>query len=422
MTQRRSITYDPLDHQEKFHESRKPMVYLSTGYGGGKSYSLVMKAFQLMDINFGMPGGLLCPSLKMFKRDVLPLFREICSENGVPFKFNKQDFYFQFPDTKSIIYVFHDEDKGASIRGPNLAFMLINEVTLVSKEGFDAALGRVRIKKAPFRQTAMSGTPEGFNWCYDYFVKTPRKDTDLIFGDMRLNVHVAEDYAARLMETYDDLLVQQYVEGQFVNLAGSRACYAFNRFNHTSAGVKYDELRPIWVSMDFNVNPMSATLWQPLPRTGQVWLQAYDEICINASDTYEFSRELKQKVGVDIEDVTIYPDPMGKSRSTNSLRSDFDILKQHGFSEIKAKTRTVSVRSGLNALNNLFAKGRIMINSDKCGNLITDLEQCILKQGTHEIDKKDPNRSHWLDGAKYLADYEFPVKKPVRGIRTEQIR
>ena len=28
----------------------------------------------------------------------------------------------------------------------------------------------------------MSGTPEGFNWSYDYFVEDPRQDTDLIFG------------------------------------------------------------------------------------------------------------------------------------------------------------------------------------------------------------------------------------------------
>jgi hypothetical protein len=124
-----SIIYKPLPAQRLFHFSQKPKVYLSAGYGAGKSFSLVMKMFALMNVNQNMSGGLLCPNIKMFKKDVLPTIREICENNNIEYEFNKSDSVFYFPQTRSTIYVFHAEDDGLSIRGPNFAFGLIHEVT-----------------------------------------------------------------------------------------------------------------------------------------------------------------------------------------------------------------------------------------------------------------------------------------------------
>ncbi|MEK6706396.1 MAG: hypothetical protein AABZ06_11475 [Bdellovibrionota bacterium] len=130
--------------------------------------------------------------------------------------------------------------------------MVINEVTLISKAAFDAALARVRLKSAALRQIAMSGTPESFNWVYEYFVENPRDDTDLFFGDVRKNTHVAADYVPNLMASYDSVMVEQYVEGKFVNLTGKRAAYAFSRQIHTAPDVERIEHAPILVSLDFS--------------------------------------------------------------------------------------------------------------------------------------------------------------------------
>lgn len=418
----REIFYNPLAYQDQFHESRKPKVYLSAGYGAGKTYSLCMKMFYLMALNRGLAGGLLAPTLKMFKRDVLPTIREICEDNGIPYKYHKTDSYFYFPDTKSTVYVFHGEDDGQSIRGPNLAFMLINEVTLISKATFDAAIARVRVKTAGLLQVAMSGTPEGFNWAYDYFVEAQRNDTDLIFGDMRLNTHINDAYAQTLIDSYDKLLAEQYVQGKFVNLVGNRAVYSFDRHRHTAADIEKIPYAPVWVSMDFNVNPMSGVLWNRMPLGSGVLLRAFDEISIDGSNTDEFCEVLKTKISPD-DDVTIYPDPAGQAGSTKSKgKSDIDILKQHGFTDIKMKSRIISVRDCLNSLNRLFDRNHIVVNTKKCKSFISDLEQCIIKPGSHEIDKRDPRRSHWLDGAKNMADYEFPVRKPSTGLREQRIR
>jgi hypothetical protein len=373
-----------------------------------------------MDANYGLPGGLLCPTIKMFKRDILPLVQDICLDNDIQFKFHREQASFLFPQTQSQVFVFHGEDGGNSIRGPNLAFMLINEATIIKKEVFDAALARVRLKKAKFKQIALSGTPEGFNWAYEYFIEQPRDDTDLIFGDTRANTYVSEDYVEMLLESYDEQMVKQYLEGQFINVLGNQAAYAFDRKRHTSNDIKRNEALPVWVSMDFNVNPMSATLWQRLPLASEVVLEAFDEINLPGSNTYEICRALKERGIKPEHEPHIYPDPAGIGRSTKSRgMSDFSILKEHGYTILKYKSK-IRVRDCLNSLNNLFSKNRIMI-STKCKNLIADLEQCQIKPEIYEIDKSNPKRSHWLDGLKNMVDYEFPIRK-FSAIKEERIR
>jgi len=412
------IYYDPIDYQEEFQESTKPKVFLSSGLGGGKTYALMMKILKLCSINAGLAGGLLVPTLKMFKRDVVPTITEITMENDIAFRFHKTEYYFYFADTDSIVYIFHDDP--ATIKGPNLAFMGINEVSLCSEASFKACVGRVRVKKAKQLQVAMSGTPEGFGWDYEYFVEEPRADTDFIMGDMRKNIHIHESYVQTLLESYDDLLVEQYVEGKYVNLFGKRAVRKFDRKKHVIKDLKPNDLATKWISIDFNVDPMGATIWDRLPLSAKSkqTLHAVDEICIpNESDTYELCDVLAEKISPD-DYVIGYPDPAGTSRATSARggKTDIIILKQakrkNGallFDEIRHRPKIKSVKDCLNALNNFIHKDRMRISS-KCKNFIADLEQCTIKQGTFEIDKSNPKRSHWLDGAKNMIEYEFPIK------------
>ena len=415
------IEYNRLPYQAEFHDSLMPNVYLSAGFGAGKTYSLCMKAFKLMSQNKGIPGGFLAPDLKMFKRDVIPTLREICRKSNIPWRYHKQDSTLIFPTTRSIIYVFHSEDDGDSIRGPNLGFGLINEVTMCSKGAFDAFLSRIRIKEAKVRQLAMSGTPEGFNWTYDYFVANKRDDTHLIFGDMRLNKYVADDYAKRLQESYDDQLVQQFIEGKFVNTNGNQAVYKFNRAQHASTLIERDYDLPIWVSIDFNVAPMSATLWNRYPdNTDGPILRSFDEICIENADTYALARTIQEKTKGSHETV-LFPDPAGNARSTKGPKTDIQILRDHGFEDIRFRSRIRSVKDCLTALNSFIGKNKMAV-SKNCKQTILDLEQCALKKGTTELDKTNQSRTHWLDGIKNMIEFEFPITTGAGSWRETQIR
>ena len=429
----RKIAYDPFDFQLRFHQSRSPKVYLSGGYGCGKTYSLVRKMFGLADANRGLAGGILVPNLKMYKRDVAPTIREICQDNGIRFRYNKSDSFWYFPDCRATVYVFHAEDEGRSIRGPNLAWGVINEVTLIDYSSFAAFLARVRDGRAKLLQLAMSGTPEGFNWAYDYFIMEPREDTELIFGDTRKNTKVHQNYVGNLLGSYDALMSQQFVEGKFVNLNGKACAWAFDRRRHTdmesTTKITKVEGAPVWVSLDFNVSPMAATLWNVVAAPGrsigdrgtgpEVMLQAFDEIGIDNGSTWHMSRAIRERTKPE-DEIIIFPDPAGRARSTKSNVSDFDILKQEGFADLRYRS-SLSVRDCLNSLNSAFFKGMIRLSAKNCRQTVADLEQCTFKTGVFEIDKKDPKRTHWLDGLKNMVDYEFPVRRPT-AFREERIR
>lgn len=416
----RAIKYSPLPHQEAFHRTNKPKTFLSTGLGGGKTYSLVMQMFQLMALNPKVPGGIMAPELKMYKKDVLPAIKEICEENEIPYSYHQGEFLWKFPDTRSDVYVF-PADQG-KIRGPTLGWGVINEVTLCDEQSFKHFLGRIRHKNARFRQLAMSGTPEEFNWAYEYFVENPREDTNLIFGDARHNLHVHPDYFKDLEASYDEKMREAYILGRFVSLAGGRALWMFNRNAHTDLGqdiIQRVPGAPVWVSCDFNVSPISATLWNRvspqananIPALNNKSLLGFDEVKIESSNTYELCDAIKEKVPDWREiEMVIFPDPAGDSRSTRSTVSDIEILSQSGFSDIRYKPSIRSVKSCLQAANNQLEKGQVMLNSKRCPQTVADFEQCIIKPGSSfVIDKSNPKRTHWLDGFKNMMDYEFPV-------------
>ena len=60
-------------------------------------------------------------------------------------------------------------------------------------------------------------------------------------------------------------------------------------------------------------------------------------------------------------------------------------------------------------MNNAF---KHMIIHPKCKGLIKDLEQVVLKEGTRDIDKTNPELTHFTDAIGYAIDIEMPVRKP----------
>lgn len=415
----------PLEAQARFLRLRSFFAAMFGGYGSGKTHGLVYKLFQLADANPGLPGGLVCPTMKMFKRDVYPLLRHECAKSDIEFEYRRSDAELYFPTTDTTCYIFHGEDDGESIAGPNLAWMLLNEATLMSHNTFKSAVARVRLKDAPFPQVAMSGTPNDFNWAYDNFIDKPMEGSAVVFADTRKNIHTGDWYVNMLMNSYDDIAKQMFIEGKFVPKAGNRALHQFDRHKHSAIAdmrVKRDgfDEGEIWVSCDFNVYPMAATIWQYLPEL-TIPLRAIDEISIHGASTPDLCDAIRYKIGSGWQKAIIYPDPAGNARSTKIAgTTDISIMREFGFSDIRYK-KALKVRDCMNAANNLFSKNKVVVHR-KCEETIRDYERVKLRTGSHELDKSDPMRTHWLDGFKNMADYQFPCAKPYTEITQRKFR
>lgn len=423
------IKYTRVPHQAAFHDDiTSKYLHLSTGFGGGKSYSLVMKAFQLTRLNRDIPGGCVVPTLSDFKKDLLPLFEEICDENRIRYRYHGSGYWFKFPWSKGRLYVTTAEKK---IRGPNWGFALLNEVTLIEHARYKETIGRVRIRRAPVPQIASSGTPEGTgHWLYETLVETPLPRSRIIYGDTRANAaNLGDDYIQALEESFDPIMLDAYLRGLFVNMKGGRFYYAYDPAKNDNPAIERIEGLEVHVSLDYNVQPMVATLWHVvdvrngsgvplLDRFGQPILKAlaFDQIVISdGADIHHMSHALEE-YGLDPNSTIIYPDPAGRARNTavEGAKSNNTILSELGWYRIKAKTSAPRFRARQLRMNNLLAQALIQLNPTKCKALKKDFEAVEQDKATMEKLKENPKLTHASDGADYFAEFIFPLsgKKP----------
>lgn len=188
-----------------------------------------------------------------------------------------------------------------------------------------------------------------------------------------------------------------------------RVYYAFDRTRHVK-NCPFNDKLPIWVGMDFNIDPMSTVIMQPQPN-GDVW--CVDEIVQFSSSTTDICHELERKYWRWLDRITIYPDPAGGARQHARGESDLDIMRDMGFTRIKAKSAHPPVADRVNAVNRMLmsADGTVRLYIDpKCKRLITALEQTIYIPGGRDIDKSQ-GIEHSADALGYAMDIEFPTKK-----------
>jgi len=391
-------------HQQELHDDiTTKFLHLSSGFGGGKSYGLIMKALQLSWLNRNIPGGFICPTFADYKKDILPLIEMIMDENKINYKHHKSDHTFMFPWSKGKMYITSAEKK---LRGPDWGWACVNEVTLMQHERYKEIIGRVRIKKSTYPQIVSVGTPEGTaHWLYDSFMEEPMRNSRVIYGDTRDNLaNLSEDYIQSLEDSYDSTMLDAYLRGMWVNMSSNRFYYSYDPSRNDNKDiVRPNDYSVTHASLDFNVSKMCCTLWHYDGRK----LRAFDEIILkDNADTKKMCDALKAR-GYYPDNTIIYPDPAGNARTTKG-RPDNVILKDEGFYQVKVKSTQPRMRTRQLNVNNLLDKGVIEINPIKCKTLKKDLES--VEQDPVKLDKvkKDMALTHSSDGMDYLIDIMFP--------------
>jgi hypothetical protein len=252
------------------------------------------------------------------------------------------------------------------------------------------------------------GTPKGFDHFHEAYLRgQPSGDHDTksflystIDGG---NVPEAEIESAR--QLLDPRTFRQEYKASFETYAG-RVIYAFDRADSIRRS-DYDERRPLHVGMDFNINPMSATVWQ---EEGSI-LRQIDEIVLPTSNTDEICDELSRRygrpshsfVGSDVAHITVYPDPAGAQRRSSAHgRTDIGILKERGF-RVVALSNHPLVRDRMNVVNSYFQNAdgcRSAFVDPKCVHSIAAYERLAYRSGTNEPDKMG-GHDHLVDATGY---------------------
>jgi len=410
------IEYSPLPSQARFHRSKARFKGFSGPVGSGKSQALCQEAIKLSYLNAGRTGLLGAPTYQMLRDSTQTSLIEILEANGIPYELKKSDNVLVLRDTGSRILL-RSMEEYERLRGTNLAWFGVDELTYCSEEAWLRLEARLRDPHASRLCGFAVWTPKGFDWVYRRFIKDPPSGYEVIIAQPMENRYILEripDFYERLKASYDERFYRQEVLGEYLATAEGRVYYAFDRAIHVRA-VEVDGNKPLLWALDFNVDPMCSVVAQ---RDGEE-LRVLDEIVLRRSSTFEACEEFLNRYGRHGAGVVIYGDASGYRAQTSGL-ADWEmvrrVLASRGYRPVwlKVARRNPAVKDRVALVNARLrnAKGEVRLFVDpKCRRLIEDLEEVVYKEGTAVIDKSsNPERTHLTDALGYLVWGEFGLE------------
>jgi phage terminase large subunit len=410
----RQIAYEPLPSQKKFHEIEARFKGFSGPIGSGKSQALCQEAIKLSYVNAGRLGLLGAPTYPMLRDATQATLLEILNQSGVPFEHSKAENMLVIKDTGSRI-LFRPVDEFERLRGTNLAWFGLDELTYTQEAAWLRLEGRLRDPKAARLCGFAVWTPKGFDWVYRRFVADDKvKDYAVVLAEPcenRFLLKQIPDFYDRLRNSYDEDFFQQEVLGAYINLTGGLVYNSFTREQNV-AKVQRDPKSPLLWSLDFNVDPMSSLIVQ----IGHRLISVLDEIVIRHGTTIQACEEFLKRFPRHDPGLIVYGDASGYREQTTGA-SDYQMIKEylaiHTSTPVQYRVPRAnpSVRERLNLMNSKLrsASGDVeLVVNPKCKELIKDFEQVSYKEDSTQIDKdKDRQRTHLSDALGYLLWQEF---------------
>jgi len=416
-----------LPSQKQFHDLTTRYKGFSGPIGSGKSMALCQEAVRLSYLNQGRMGLLGAPTVPMLREATQATLFEILDTNEIPYELNKAENTLLMLDTNSKI-VFRPVDEYERLRGTNLAWFGLDELTYSSEEAWFRLQGRLRDPKASQKCGFAVWTPKGHDWVYKRFVASPNEDYQAVFAQPAENTHLlasTPEFYDRLKDSYDERFYRQEVLGEYLSFDGNAVYSSFARETHLTDKLDPQQNLPLCWSLDFNVDPMSSIIAQIDKDTVYV----VDEICLHRASTADACAEFLKRYPYHGAGVLVFGDASGKAQQSTGY-SDYQVIEEH-FRANSAMTPSLNVpaanpqvKDRINLTNrqlkNASGASGVLINA-KCVELIQDLEQVSFKAHTFEIDKdRDRMRTHMSDAFGYLI-WETCKPKGRCGPQTESL-
>lgn len=449
--------YDPLPSQRRFHQDLLDRNLRYLGYSGpvgsGKSYSLIYQALFLAALNPGLPGVLGAPTYPMLRDATQRTMFDVLLSEGIEYVQHRTENIIELPDAPfyGAEILCRSLDSFERLRGTNLAWFGIDELTYCPPEAWTRLEARLRHPKANRRCGFAVWTPKGFDWVYERFISEPKPGYKATLASARENKYVTDTgmYDA-LQAGYDEKLYRQEVLGEYLSLTSGAAYYAFNRA-HNVRELEYNPRLPLCWSLDFNINPMCSVICQIEDQSDRtdvllgrrrLVINVIDELFLPDSNTPEacdeFAEHCKQfQTGRGPLQVYVYGDASGSARQRAlgaGANSDWAVIRQFfsgrrdfqvGF---KYKSSNPGVKDRIAAVNAALCNSqqqRRLFVDPRCKNTIRDLERVVFKAAptsqTGALDQKtDPQLTHISDALGYLIESEMGLRQQ-GGARSERL-
>jgi hypothetical protein len=406
---RREIKYSPLLSQTQFHKSTARFKGYSGSIGSGKSAALCHEAIKLSYQNPGRTGLVGAPTYPMLRDATLMALTQILDANRIPYELNKSEFVLTMKDTRSKILL-RSLDEYERLRGTNLAWFGIDELTYTCEEAWMRLEGRLRDPEAKRLCGFAVWTPKGHDWVYKRFIGNPVNGYEIVQAkpfENRFILDQIPDFYDRLKSSYDEKFFRQEVLGEYLACDSGLVYHAFSRAEHVGE-LRLELGLPLLWAVDFNVDPMCSIVAQ---RVGEQ-INVLDEIVMHRVSTRqacaEFFQRFQRYMG---SGLVVYGDASGNNLKTSGT-TDYEMMRDYFARsplrsiDYRVPKANPAVRDRVLMVNAKLrtANGDIQMRvAPQCKELIKDFEEVVWKPGTTQIDKdRDAKRTHLSDALGYL--------------------
>ena len=366
----------------------------------------------------------------MLRDVVIKTMLEILDEKQILYDFHKSEQVLTLPHSNSRI-LFRSLERYENLRGPNLAWVGVDELTYCHQEAWLRLEARVRDPRAKQLLMFAAWTPKGFDWVYRRFIspqdKLPGHEAILARAGENVKILLQQpDYYNHLKTSYGDLFYRQEALGEYLNIFAGRVYYAYSEANEVADLRFVPQVGLCW-ALDFNVDPMTAVIAQHVNGRFHV----LEEIYLRNANTELMCERFEERARFYLEQyqagnggmplpITVYGDATGQARSTSS-KTDYDLIREYFRAkgqfriDFNYPSRNPSVKDRVNSVNAMLKNAGEQIKvyvHPSCKELITDFYEVSWKQGpvNFELDKvTDRKRTHLSDAFGYLVWRLAPI-------------
>ncbi len=176
-----NIPYKPLSSQKRFHDSKARFKGFSGPIGSGKSAALCQEAIRMTYKNPGRTGLIGAPTYPMLRDATQLAFIEVLEASDIPYEWNRGENLLTIRESKSRI-LFRSLEDFERLRGSNLAWFGVDELTYAHEEAWLRLEGRLRDPKADRLCGFAVWTPKGFDWVHERFIANQVEGYDAVLA------------------------------------------------------------------------------------------------------------------------------------------------------------------------------------------------------------------------------------------------
>lgn len=404
-------------------------IMMVSGYGAGKTETIVDMALLLGEANAPAPTMVVEPTIPMLRDVLVPKFRAMFERYGIEesrgytersrtppcyrYVRNTSTFEVYLDDDVSFQILLRSGHEPERIVGVEVGAMLLDEAGLLDKEVFERAKPRVRHPAAKHRVFAAVGTPEGRASAFYRFAEgDPAPGTHLIRASTWDNPFLPGGPGAYIKDTMghlDERVLKQYVDGYFI----------------ARQGQVYDELKAEWHNaptnprmllagelvnfVDFGTTTAYAGFGVIKKHMGNEVVHVFDEVISRREGTHRLAEKMRAKWGKIAEEFggayetadTLLERVEAYTDSSPWQRSDRAVIERElGVPVIKMR-RNPRIMDRVYSVNTLLRENRVTVDAHRCKELWRTLSQ----QGyDKEIPEKPRDDGEGMIGIDHAGD------------------